>query len=95
MFSIHPSAFLDSQVNAVRSNMQVGHGRPGTTPSRIQAIAWHGSPGNWINLHARLPYPFNVQWHSTAQAIDGAGNVMGYIQHMTTGEMRPVMWQRQ
>lgn len=95
MQDLHPSAFNDSQINAVRSGLQVGHGRPATTPSRVQAIAWHGSPLTWINLHAKLPYPFTLQWHSTAQGIDNQGNIVGYVQNIATEEMRPVIWVRQ
>jgi hypothetical protein len=87
------STFIMSKVNAVRNGLQVGSANPISNPNRFQAIAWHGVAGTWINLHARLPYPFTL-WRSSAEGIDNLGNITGYVWNTTTGERRPVLWLR-
>jgi hypothetical protein len=85
--------FLSSQVNAVRAGLQVGRGNAVTTPARYQAIGWANSDLSWINLHARLPYPFTL-WNSSAEGIDNLGNITGYVDN-GAGDVRPVIWVRQ
>jgi hypothetical protein len=86
--------FTSTYIARVRNGLQVGTGVPVTTPGRTQAIAWHGVAGTWINLHARLPYPFNL-WSSTATDIDNQGNIVGTITHPNGQLRRPVIWLRQ
>jgi hypothetical protein len=89
---VNPNAtFNNSQIEAVRNGLQVGYGRPITQPTRYQAIAWHGTSGSWINLHAKLPAPFNT-WYSFAEGIDNFGNVIGYIANPDGDDSRPVIW---
>jgi hypothetical protein len=91
---LNPNAtFSVSEVKAVRSGLQVGSATPLTTPSRTQAIAWHGTAGSWINLHSKLPAPFNL-WHSYAEGIDEMGNITGFILNPAATDARPVVWVR-
>jgi hypothetical protein len=87
------SVFETTQVTAVRDGLQVGRGRPISTPTRDQAIAWHGTAGSWINLHSKLPAPYTL-WHSYAEGIDNLGNVTGYIKNPEGTDMRAVLWKR-
>lgn len=91
--SLHPAGFNNSYVTSIRAGLQVGYGNHSTTTSREQAIAWHGNAATWINLHARLPYPF-ILWHSYATDIDNLGNIVGYLKDPATQNKRPVIWKR-
>ena len=94
MVNLNPAAFDSSRINAVRNGLQAGEGEAATTPERTQAIAWHGKAGTWINLHARLPYPFTF-WNSSARAIDSEGNITGVVFRADGTDSRPVIWIRQ
>jgi hypothetical protein len=87
------TVFVSSEVHFVRDGLQVGVAKPIGNPTRNQAIAWHGSALSWINLHSRLPAPFNT-WHSYAEGIDQLGNVTGYISNPAAADVRPVVWRR-
>lgn len=90
---LNPNAtFQQSEVKAVRNGLQVGWAIPLGNLNRRQAIAWHGSAGTWINLHSRLPYPYNLG-NSFAEGIDNKGNIIGYI-NGPWGAERPIVWVR-
>lgn len=88
-----PIGFDDAEVNFLRNGLQVGEGIPANPGTRTQALAWHGTAGSWINLHARLPMQF-LYWHSKATGIDSVGNIRGYITNPQGTISRPVIWKR-
>jgi hypothetical protein len=93
MVVIHPAGFNSSKVNFLRNGLQVGEGIPTNPGNRIQAIAWHGTAGSWINLHSKLPAAF-LYWSSAATGIDSVGNIRGYITNPGETISRAVIWKR-
>jgi hypothetical protein len=85
--------FVSSTIKAVRNGLQVGSANPSANPAKYQAIAWHGSAATWINLHSKLPAPFQL-WHSFAEGIDNLGNITGYVGNSAGTDVRPVVWVR-
>jgi hypothetical protein len=86
--------FRGTRITAIKGNVQVGYGTSITTPNRNQAILWHGQASTWTNLHAKLPYPYNL-WNSYPVDIDPQGNIIGFISQLSDIQPRPVVWYRQ
>lgn len=89
---LNPSPFRNSEIVGIRNGFCIANGRAWTTQNRDQAFALSANTGAWINLHALLPYPFNL-WNSFATDINEFGDVVGYIER--DGVKRPVIWLRQ
>jgi hypothetical protein len=90
---VNPNAtFSESRLVGMQMGFFIANGTPISTPTRTQAFAYWGNTASaWINLHARLPYPF-IFWNSYAKDINAWGDVIGYIEK--DGVRRPVMWVR-
>jgi hypothetical protein len=94
---LNPDAtFISSRIRAMRNGTQVGSAIPLSDHNRQQAIAWHGNAPTWINLHARLPFPYNLG-QSIATDIDAQGNIVGYVMNLSgtnPSYYKPVVWIR-
>ncbi|HEX2715726.1 MAG TPA: hypothetical protein VHM88_26385 [Candidatus Acidoferrales bacterium] len=83
----------ESQANATNGEEQVGIGDGPATRGEAHALLWRGGAASVTDLHTFLPPGFV---HSSALAIDGAGNVVGSASTLTgpSGDDYAILWKR-
>lgn len=88
---LNPPQFYLTDIYAVRNGVQVGTGNLWSETWKHRALAWQGTKASVIDLHALLPAEYQ-SWNSSAQDIDSAGNIVGFVN--LTDQWRPVVWIR-
>jgi hypothetical protein len=90
---LNPRGFVESLVHGTNGEEQVGIGDGPATGGEGHALLWRGSAASVVDLHAFLPPGFV---HSSASAIDAAGNVVGSASTVTgpTGDAYAILWKR-
>lgn len=93
MVDLNPHGFDESYGYATNGEEQVGIGDGSATRGEAHALLWHGTAASVVDLHAFLPSGFV---HSSALAIDAAGDIVGSASHLTgpSGDSHAILWRR-
>lgn len=79
MADLNPAGFETSRAYACAGRLQVGMAKPremtkaGFTAPETRAILWAGAAGEYIDLHAFVPAPWNA---SVARSIEISGDLV-------------------
>ncbi|MCJ7728892.1 MAG: hypothetical protein MUO27_03305, partial [Sedimentisphaerales bacterium] len=84
---LNPGEFSDSIAYGTNGTQQVGFGYDSAT-DKTHALLWSGSADGFIDLNPFLPAGLD---NSTAEAIDGYGNIVGYA-YDSSGNEHAILW---